>query len=359
MCMNDGSRISVTSIRTFKRCRRKWYYKYVERMSPKQKASYLNLGVFIHKAMESHYSALDWKQAVHDLAAESIQNTVNKMQLGYDWDEALAVEKTAEINNLRNRAVEIMGRYIEFDRTNPLVRAGWKVLGVEVNILEWELTIPGTDIFLEGFIDMVLEDEYGGIWAVEHKTGAQFFSVESLDLDEQASTYLWALSHRYPDKKVSGIIYNLVRTKVPSIPQMLKSGEMSRSKIDTTWDIYVLALRENGLNEQDYGAMKDRLSLNHFFKRDQVYRSQVELGNFEIDLQDVIHDIEDTMNNARFTRTPTKDCTWECPFREICIMEYKGLDIGEVSSLKFTKRSLPPTEQDFDQALLEFAKFCK
>lgn len=337
--MNDGSRISVTSIRTFKRCKRKWYYKYVNMLSPKQKASYLNLGVFIHGGMEGYYLGHDWREFIEQSAQESVDALMRAVTPGDILDEALAVEKTAEISNLRNRAVEVMGRYIEFDRTNPLVRAGWKVLGVEVNILEWKLTIPGTDIFLEGFIDMVLEDEYGGIWAVEHKTGAQFFSVESLDLDEQASTYLWALSHRYPDKKVSGIIYNLVRTKVPSIPQMLKSGEMSRSKIDTTWDIYVLALQENDLDEQDYGAMRDKLLLNEFFKRDQVYRSTTELGNFEIDLQDVIYDIEDTMNNARFTRTPTKDCTWECPFREICIMEYKGLDIGEVSSLKFTKRA--------------------
>lgn len=337
--MNDGSRISVTSIRTFKRCKRKWYYKYVNMLSPKQKASYLNLGVFIHGGMEGYYSGHDWKEFIEQSAQESVDALMRTVTPGYDWDEALAVEKTAEISNLRDRAVEVMGRYIEFDRTNPLVRAGWKVLGVEVNILEWKLTIPGTDIFLEGFIDMVLEDEYGGIWAVEHKTGAQFFSVESLDLDEQASTYLWALSHRYPDREVMGIIYNMLSTKTPSVPQMLKSGEMSKSKINTTWNIYARTLRENGLDEQDYSDMKAILLLNKFFKRDQIYRSSTELGNFEIDLQDIVDDIKGTMNTAKFYRTPTRDCVWECPFREVCIMEYKGLDVEEVCNIKFVKRA--------------------
>jgi len=62
---------------------------------------------------------------------------------------------------------------------------------------------------------------------------------------------------------VSGIIFNLVRAKLPTVPQVLKSGGLSKAKsIDTDVDTYLQAIKDNRLNPNDYVDILNHLKEN-------------------------------------------------------------------------------------------------
>lgn len=328
--MYEPRRISYSQITCYKRCKKKWYFRYVKNLQPIYTPRPLTVGKLVHAGMENYYSGKDWKAGMLQLHEENLNEIKNAKSL---YEEEMA-EYLREEEERYVDSVGIMERFVEHDKKDPLLPEGWKVVALEE---EFEVSVDGARDYLYGFIDMIVEDPYGGIWGVEHKTGEQFFNVEQLSLSEQTTLYIGVMKAKFGADKVKGMIYNLLRTKKPSVPKTTKNG-MSRAAIDTTWEIYEEELLKNNLDPADYEDMKAKLENTKFFDRTYTYRTNTEINNFFSEVAIVMEEISYQREEMCY-RTPTKDCSWDCKdFNELCIMDFKGLDATEYIARTYTDR---------------------
>lgn len=191
--------------------------------------------------------------------------------------------------------------------------------------VELNLVLPSGIPFV-GFIDKMPVDKEKRVWVLDHKSHKNIPDEEARFGDLQTLLYMWAAPLcGYP--KPVGVVWDYLRTKPPSVPEVLKSGEMSRREnIDTTWDVYSEALVEAGLDPDSYADMQEKLKGREakFFQRvflphpsDTMVKAMVE------DVDNTAREIQKNMDDG--TRTMNKDCSW-CQFYLLCHAETRGLD---------------------------------
>jgi hypothetical protein len=209
---------------------------------------------------------------------------------------------------------------------------------MEVLATELEFAFPITkDKWYTGTIDLVVKDEHGQVWFYDHKTTTSIDLYEKrADMDRQISRYWWALQQLGYD--VAGFVYNIILKDVPRKPELLKKGGLSQNKAQkTTYDLYLQAIQENGLDVNDYREMLDHLKAqgNRYFKRMKVTSLQPEIDASILELIEVAKDMKD----ARIYRNITKDCSWDCQYQSICQSSLDGSNVQYLTEQLFTKEN--------------------
>jgi len=296
-----------TEITDFLRCRKRYDYAWNQNLEPKQRNEKLTIGSAIHKFLELWYSdrrALDAIEAMRVYIMDNSEG-LDEMQL----------------QDMIELATGVCTNYIAtygFDDT-------WTVRGVEVPFsvqLDDNTNYTGT-------IDLIVEDEDGHIWFVDHKTTASIdiFDKNS-DMDRQISRYWWALQQL--GYNVHGFIYNIILKDVPQEPKVLKSGALSKDKAQkTTAKMYRDAIEFRGLNKADYADFLQLLEEQpkEFFRRLKVERTPAEVLASIDEMEDVIEDIRTARKHYR---NITKDCHWDCAFKTLCQAEMDGSNADHI-----------------------------
>ena len=267
--------LSNSEISTFKRCRKKWYYAYKEKLKPKIPDAKLMFGNGIHIALAEYYQKYflfknvkgDGQNLLLNSFKTWAKNEFKKICLNSNNDPTI-VEQT---KNLIKKGLKLLKAYYDFSIMND----NFKILKAEKRI---ELPIMKNLIFAAK-ADALIKDD-NGLWLMEHKTTSTLdYSSKNLVLDEQATRYLWAFSEYYK-KDINGVLYNfLCKTKTPK------------------------------------------------FKREKVYRTPEFLKEIKSQL---LLEFED-MRKPNIYRSPDISCNWSCEFKELCVAE---LDKSDVEYLK-------------------------
>jgi len=189
-----------------------------------------------------------------------------------------------------------------------------------------------TKFFAAGRFDGVIIDKHGDYWLLEHKTYKTIDddNLTFLELDSQAGVYLLAAQMMY-GVEFRGILYNVLRKKIPTVPHLLKRGGLSVAKdIDTTYKVYLQSIHDYGYNPADYDDILERLLTkgNTFFRRFRVRRTQRELQWLMLHLYSVARE----MTNPHVRIYPTDhwmECK-RCGFREACLARLGGYDYRAV-----------------------------
>ena len=155
--------------------------------------------------------------------------------------------------------------------------------------------------------------------------------MQMLQMDEQCGFYLWGLrqlidrgeapvdlqeafdEYGYP----AGVIYNVLRKKLPVVPKQLKDGSTSRDKaIDTTEEVYRQTLIERGQDPADYTEILDLLREkgNTFFVRQSVYRNAAELK----EIGQRIYQATRLVSEGHTFKSVLRDCA-QCQFFPLCL----------------------------------------
>lgn len=309
--------IHVTDRRIFKECRNKYRFQILDRLATKDsRVDALFIGVGGHHVLAEHYKALMEESKPIDMVDAFQQwlynkaEEVNARQGRFEWPDGETLEMIHGI--LRG----YQEHYADKD-------GDWKVLAVETNM---KAKIPGTNVTLTGTVDLVVK-WHGSIWIVDHKFLRSISDslAPQLEMDDQMTAYLWLASQN--GIQARGCIYNVIRKKLPTVPEILKSGALSKNKsIDTTQATYLKAIHDNGLNPEDYVDILDALGVkpNNFFHREPVARNRRELQFFQDDLTYEARDM--TSKNTRYYPTPGMSCGW-CQFRSLCKGEREGADV--------------------------------
>lgn len=335
--------IHNSDVLQYKKCRRAWNWSSPLRGNLAPRAFYepFFLGTAVHYGLDQFYK---YGTGPVTSMADSLQEYVARV--GDDAYRANA----ANIAESVNLAIGILDHYIAWSRAdasryadrNLDIIAGEQRFNVHIRTPKGRriysrvpglgnLTLP---VPLVGRIDMIVRAKYDGrLYLVEHKTCRSIREREAqLPYEEQPNNYANAATHLLSEP-IAGIIYNLIRKKLPVVPQALKStGKLSKDKsIDTTAEVYIAeARRLHGADatrdflRAEYGDMIQHLldtKGDQFFKRVVIRRTAEELQRANVMLVETARE----MLNPRTPIYPHGGyhCTW-CLFREPCLARNSG-----------------------------------
>jgi hypothetical protein len=200
------------------------------------------------------------------------------------------------------------------------------------------------------------EDKNGSLWLGEHKTAKQI-STRHLELDDQGGSYWATATHRLraagmisKNETLRGILYNFVRKAPPDERELAEDG-LAHNK--PTKQHYIDAFTEEGIDEDEWrsgrgvvglpklGEIADDYGLEVLgdvsknqpvdnFKRQVVLRTRGEVRTQIAKIQDEFVVMEKFRSGELpIIKNPTKDCSWDCAFYDMCLLHERGDDWEE------------------------------
>lgn len=342
---------------TFKRCRQLWDFTSLLRGDfeyvPGIKA--LDFGIAYHAALEVYYDPDFWDEP-HDIKEGAaigafkveVNNQIKRIKDAGHWNEEMASDFKERIalglgmlNHYFLAAPRLNKGYrpvkseITFEVPIPAPRQDWLALNGYTHRgfdrdASGNLLLHGDPVVYKGRLDLILEDEDGLLWILDHKTAAQFGQTEHLDLDPQCGSYVWAIREQL-GILCAGVIYSEHRKKVPKPPAVLKNGALSKAKNQgTSYDLYLRKLVEMGYSEDQildqYGDILEYLRTNDgvsYFRRTVVHRSTDEMKAIE---RNISLEAIDMLGDPLIYPNPSRWNCNGCAFRTPCLIREEGGD---------------------------------
>ena len=328
--------VSWSEIKTFQRCPKQHEYKYDQRLVPVKKARPLFLGSWFHAALESHYKGGDWR-----IGHQMFLDEYNKLF----EEEREELDKRGKLPDIVSRGIKSYLWYYKDD--------GWKVREIEREFeVDTPLVLGGVRQRLKGIIDLVVEDEEGLLWIVDHKTASTIPEPTAFHaMDPQLMLYPWAAKIAF-GWDIAGIYYNYVRSRAPTVPKLNKDGSVSRRKVVTDYPTLMRFIRDNGLDPDNFVEQRKILRRKSPFLRRYKYpREKYVTKEILLDALSVTKHIRE---DKRRSRTITRDCARMCPFHDICRAELNGMDTTMMRQQNFTLKEVklvgdrPISDFDFE-----------
>lgn len=302
---------SQSKLKSFNRCPKQYEYKYIQKLTPKRRERPLFVGSWIHKALETYYESSDrnWKRGYGEY----------KLQ----WDRLFDEEKE-ELSKRGDPTISIprIMRGYDFYYKND----GWTPILTEQ---EYIVETPMSGVYFKFVVDLGIMDEEDKLWVIDHKTASSIPAATTFHaMDPQLILYPWGLEQlmklgQMPTMNIGGVIYNYIKSKAPTEPQLLKSGELSKRKIATDYPTAYLFLKRNGYDPGDFADILVPLKKrSEFLRRYRLPREPHVTREVLLDALSVVKRMQDT---KRFTRSVSKDCTF-CGYKDLCRAELNGFD---------------------------------
>jgi len=302
--------VSHSKIKLARRCLKAYEYRYIQRLQKRIKSRPLIVGTLVHSCLEMYFRDGHYLPAI----TEWKKGEFTKM---FKEEQALH----ADVIPL---AKQLIRGYIK----------NWEHTGLTMVWVEKDFRVeisPG--IFLVGKIDGKARENKRITWLVEHKTCKSMPGEEVRIFDTQVLLYNAAL-HLIGEEPTNGVIWDYLRTKLPTRPKLLAKGDaLSVAKnIDTTREVFEREIRRHGFNPAGYADILAELDA----KRDQFYR-QVRLPMNAGMGQQILNEVVMTarlmqaLENLHasgvdcMTRNLTRDCSW-CDYSSLCHAELRGED---------------------------------
>src|SRR5262245_12681107 len=223
--MGDEFIIRTSDRLTFKQCRRKWDLgsKLRQNYRPKFTPQVLDFGIAIHRGLEAYYEPSLWEEPELRLSATlgAFTRSCNEQRdLYFKLTEELGLdpEKERDFDAELTLGVGMLRHYAEWA---PEQDKWFRPVKVEI---EFQVPVALQSIlaFYEGRVELLVVDENGHYWIIDHKTAGQFSGTEWLEFDEQGGSYCWALSLML-GLPIRGVIYNRLLKDIPVAPEPMKA----------------------------------------------------------------------------------------------------------------------------------------
>ncbi|MCC6575140.1 MAG: PD-(D/E)XK nuclease family protein [Planctomycetes bacterium] len=204
-----GTRTSYSRLSTWLRCPRKYRYRYVEQVEDERTAPALIFGTAIHEACEVFFRSLPSGNPV------SLDEMLGVFTRALTDNAALAEEQGAPVawdgGSLKEMLAKGEAMLAVFHQQ---VDRNIKVVGTEVEF-EVELS-PGH--FVQGVIDLILDDGGGHYRVVDLKTAATSFAEDRIQHDMQPTVYIAAAERIFQAPgQINFEFWLLMKTKTPAL----------------------------------------------------------------------------------------------------------------------------------------------
>lgn len=212
-------RLSSSKIGTFLNCRRKYYWIYVQNLSPITRADYFQTGTVVHDLRER------WVKG--ELQIEDVKNLKEFVQQHYPSNDAITTEKVAlESATLFNHYVQSLQDDDEFKLVSP----------------EMTLELDTGEFLLYTRFDGLAIDSDNNYYRDELKTSSRMDSgyLTGLRKGLQTGIAYW-VAEEVLDEKLHGSLFEiLVKTKQPQYQRMpvLKDGFVVRETKECVYGVW-------------------------------------------------------------------------------------------------------------------------
>lgn len=310
--------ISNSKAKTFRRCEKQFEFKYVMGLKPKKRVLQLEKGSWVHDLLQHYYDGEDWKARHEFLSRDFI---------------TLFDEEKEELGDLPEECHRLVSNYIYHWRKEDKL---YRVVDTE---LDETIELPN-GIKIRIIVDKIVEDRSGGLWAVDYKTGKNQLDPDWLILDPQLGRYHWGLEY-LGYTPLRGVIYDEIRTKPPTLPKLLDSGRLEQRK-NIQCDVYTY-VRE--INKQELDMAKHAKFVRYLHSQSEQWFKRTPLPKDSPLTKQLIREtvmtareMKTSEEKAEFPRTATKDCKWDCAFRNPCIIQLTGGDIKPIIKMNYEPR---------------------
>lgn len=241
-----------------------------------EKSPALVLGSLVHKSLETFYSLENRDKSLEERAAEAMR--VYDDQVASEADRVLGAGGDQERFDKDSHMGRQMLRYY-YEEVAP--NDDFIPVASELKIETRIKNLNGKSSWCNfiGYVDAIVERE-GRLYILEHKT-ARNLDTKHLITDSQVTQYIWALRQMGYD--VCGVYYNILRKCDPY---------SSRTKAP-------------------------------YHYREAVFRNDSEIEECGRQLYLNYIAMKQCKQYSYFTN-PTRDCSWDCEFRPLCIAEMEG-----------------------------------
>lgn len=317
--LKPGLVVSNSSMKTFKHCRRKYYFQYVQRWDRDPRttnpANARELGTRIHCALEAYYGygidPLDALGYIYDLVIDERP----------DYEEDL--RKEAQL------AIVMVSGYLEWVAEEG-IDEDHQVVSTE-SVVSVPVLLPnGTTATVKGKLDQIVRRTSDGTLRFrDFKTVGTLGKANGLVRDEQMRLYsllmLLDTGGGYGRMRVDGGLYNM----------LLRSKRTARA----TGPFYEQL--EVSYNVDDHRSMQKRL-----------------IGTL-VDMERMHNELA-MGTDHRYVAYPNPDerCEWMCPFSKVCSLHDDGSRAGDAMKSQFISAD-PMSYYDDPLITKVTAKFAK
>ena len=311
--------VNQSRIKAWRKCARSYHYKYEMNLTTKKPRIQLIRGSILHEMIDAY--------AKHGKKSSKPQEILEGYSKKY---RALFLEEREAYGDLIGDCSKLYDRYIDFHE------------GQDLRFIESEYDVSVelySGMRYVGRIDKIVEDSNGQRWLMDHKSHKKIPDEKARFHDMQTLMYIWAYNQMKPKERVIGVVWDYIRTKLPTVPDLLKSGRMSERDYDTDYTTYHQALIDNNLDPADYSEYLKKLKgkqLN-FFKRVQLPSPKPEMTAQIVEELTQTARVIQTLRTVYKARTLTKDCSW-CDFQPLCQAELRNHDVNFVLKSEYTER---------------------
>lgn len=255
----DKIRWSVSKMKVFKKCKRKFFWKYILHLRHRAKAGPLLFGGYFHEALAEWYrtkrSSMKKIAARYGKAADEEIRAASEYYDQYEYDKLMTMINTFE------------GMLVGYAEIYKHERKIWIIdrEGIEaeetIDMGEFNFIFK-TDLITKQLIRKIIKHHL-----VEHKTASRIPEsyIDVLPLDTQVRGYIFGANHpRGLNKKVSEVIYDVV-----------KKCKLKRKSNETLEDF----------NDRIANDYIDRPEF--YFFREKLKFNKADIAAFELELRQV------------------------------------------------------------------------
>lgn len=304
----DLFKVSQSRVNTYRTCRRKYFFRYVEKIRAIRKARPLKFGSIVHKLLQEHSKGFDPFNVLERIAQSQ---------------RKLFLEEREMYGNIVEDIRYIMRAYFEFWKKSDFRMI--KPRG-EKDIAEIAFAVEIDDgIECTGVVDGLVQSRRMN-WLGEHKTHKNFPDANHRWRNMQSAIYL-KIAEIKGWQKLDGTLWNYVRSKPPTRPQPLKDGGLSQRKIDSLPEVVIDTIRSEGLSITPYRSfIQDQVdNLPTWFDRVYTPIKPKVVRAIWGDFIDTAREMRDT-HGGKKDRNIGQHCMW-CEFEPLCRAELTGSDV--------------------------------
>jgi hypothetical protein len=308
--MTTVYKVSHSKVKTWRRCHRAYYYKYIKKLRKKTVSRPLVFGRLAHEMMEEQAAGRD--PFVKIVEAQKLLSKLKSDELR---DEMAQIIDDCEL---------IMTEYFEYYK-----KSGLKRIEINGKLAEHHFEIeimPG--VIWQGYLDG-LGNHKAQLWLIEHKTGKKPFDRDNQWRNLQSLTYFRAcqmMGWGDPD----GVMWDFILNRTPPVPQILKDGSPSQRAIKTLPLVLKDWCRANGYRVKDFPKLMRcaKEAQDEWFTRVFTPAKDYVINQTFDDFLETTQEMLDYGEKSKAMNID-KHCSW-CDFEKLCRAE---LTLGDVEYL--------------------------
>jgi len=317
--------VSFSRVRLWRRCHYAHHLRYEERLQKKRRAIPLLRGSILGEMLDA--------RAMPDLVKKDPLKILRKYTKEYN---RLFLEEREKWGDVPGDIAKLYEGYCRKYANENLTYLGFEDF-IAIDLVK--------DIRFIGYIDKRVENEKGLAFLMDHKSHRVIPNEDQRFTDLQKVFYVWAWNQINASKPVVGFIWDYIRTKAPTEPEPLKSGELSQRKdMDTDYWTYLAAIKRNKLDPKPYAEFLAMLK-----KKPDTRYIRVPMPNPpKVLIENVIKDLKETAielhNSKSKARNMTRMCPSDCEFYNLCRAEISGHDADYIRKAEYEERE--PSERE-------------